>query len=293
VTPESSNSKSDRWDRLSDRAIRALIWAARRLPIRARLRLVSWFARRIIAPIAHWHARVDENLSHVWPDTSPARRREIAEGAIDNLSRAFIENYDVPELLARGAEFGATGPGLEAVAQARAEGRPVLFITGHYGSVESGRAALIARGYEVGGLYRPMSNSYFNEHYKKNMHDICEPIFEQGRRGTMGMLKYLKSGGMAVLLFDVFDWNGTEISFLGQPARTVLSAAEIALRTNALLVPYFGVRRPDRYGFDTVFEDPIPHSDPLTMMQDATQRLEARIIADPTQWMWVHRRWKG
>ena len=59
-----------------------------------------------------------------------------------------------------------------------------------------------------------------------------------------------------------------------------------------LLVPYFGIRQPDGLSFDVVVESPIPHSDPLTMMTDATKRLEARIADHPEQWFWVHRRWK-
>jgi KDO2-lipid IV(A) lauroyltransferase len=151
---------------------------------------------------------------------------------------------------------------------------------------------MVARGYQIGGLIRPMSNPFFNVHYTQNMHDICEPVFEQGRRGTMGLIKHIRDGGMAVLLFDLYDSAGVPIDFLGKPAPTVTSVADIALKTGALVVPFFGIRHADRYGFDAIFEEPIAHGDPLDMMKEATRRLEARIIADPGQWMWLHRRWK-
>ncbi|WGW03251.1 lysophospholipid acyltransferase family protein [Tropicibacter oceani] len=279
-------------DRLSDWAIRALIRGALLLPVRTRLNTVSWIVRRLVAPLVGWPARVRANLAYVWPDLPEAEVRKITEQAIDNVARAFIENYDVPEMLARGARAPLGGPGLAAVEQARAEGRPVLLVTGHYGSGECGRCALLARGYQIGGLIRPMSNPFFNEHYTQNMRDIGEPVFEQGRRGTMGLIKHIRDGGMAILLFDVYDSAGVPIDFLGKPAPTLTSVADIALKTGALVVPYFGIRHADRYGFDAVLEEPIPHGDPVDMMREATRRLEARIKEDPGQWMWLHRRWK-
>jgi len=185
-----------------------------------------------------------------------------------------------------------TGPGLDAVDAARASGQPVLFVTGHYGNFEAPRAALVARGYRIGGLYRPMANPYFNAHYAANMHALSDPVFEQGRRGTMGLLKHIKAGGMGVLLFDVYDSAGVTIDFLGRPAPTLTSAAEIALRTGALLVPFFGIRNADGVTFQAVFEAPIPHGPPEVMMRAVTDRLEARIRQDPGQWFWIHRRWK-
>mgnify|MGYP002832625520 CR=1 FL=1 len=145
------------------------------------------------------------------------------------------------------------------------------------------RAALVARGWRIGGLYRPMANPFFNEHYAANMHALSDPVFEQGRRGTMGLLKHIRGGGMGVLLFDVYSSDGTPIDFLGQPAPTLTSSAEIAVKTGALFVPFFGIRKADGLSFEAVFEAPIPHGEPVEMMREATRRLEARIALGATR----------
>ncbi|MFW2542355.1 lysophospholipid acyltransferase family protein [Primorskyibacter sp. 2E107] len=279
-------------DWLTDRLIRGLIRAMLLLPWRWRVPLMGGVMARLVAPLAGWQDRAMANLAHVWPDMPEAERRRIARAVANNAGRTTIENYDVPGLLARMASAELTGAGLPEIEQARAEGRPVLFVTGHYGNHEAPRAALVARGYQIGGLYRPMANPFFNAHYAANMHELSDPVFEQGRRGTMGLIKHIKEGGMGVLLFDVFDSKGTVFDFMGQPAPTLTSAAEIALRSNALLVPFFGVRRLDGLGFEAVFEAPVAHGDPVEMMKEVTRRLEARIEADPGQWFWIHRRWK-
>lgn len=279
-------------DRASNAALSAAIAVLRLLPVRLRLSLASWLVRRLLAPALGYHARVEANLDHVWPGTPPERKRAIADAAIDTLARALIENYDPAEVLQRGAASPVTGPGVEAFEKARAEGRPVILLTGHYGSPIGARAALVARGHAVAGLLRPMANPYANARYIQNYRDVSEPVFEQGPAGLKALLKHVRAGGILAMAFDVFESSGPALDFLGQPAPTSLAPAEIAVKTGALLLPYFGIRHADRYGFDTVIEAPIPHGDPQEMMQDATRRLEARIEADPGQWLWTHRRWK-
>lgn len=279
-------------DWLTDRLLRGAIRLALLLPIRARLWLMGRLVRHVVAPLAGYRRRAEENLAHVWPELTAVNRRRLADLVADNAGRTMIDNYDVAGLMRRMADAPISGEGLAAVEEARETGRPVLFVTGHFGNFEAPRAALVARGYRIGGLYRPMSNPFFNAHYAANMHALSDPVFEQGRRGTMGLIKHIREGGMGVLLFDVYDSAGTVIDFMGQPAPTLTSAADIALRTGALLVPFFGIRRADGVSFDAVFEAPVPHGDPVEMMREVTRRLEARIHDHPEQWFWIHRRWK-
>lgn len=285
-------TRGGRADWIADRVLRGLIALALALPHRARLRLMGWAVRRVIGPAAGYRRRALDNLAYARPDYSPRKRRRIADAVLDNAGRTMIENYDVKGLLARMKSAPISGDGLPDIEAARAQGRPILFVTGHYGNFEAPRAALVARGWRIGGLYRPMSNPFFNAHYAANMHALSDPVFEQGRRGTMGLLRHIKDGGMGVLLFDVYSSDGVTMDFLGKPAPTLTSAADIALRTGALFVPFFGIRRADGIGFEAVFESPIPHGDPAEMMREATRRLEARIEDDPGQWFWIHRRWK-
>ena len=169
----------------------------------------------------------------------------------------------------------------------------MIFLTGHFGNYEALRWALLERGIEVGGLYRAMANVYFNAHYVRTMEDMSGPVFEQGRRGTAGFVKHLKAGGLAVLLFDIYEKHGVRLPFMGQDAPTGLSAAELALKYDALLIPFFAVRQPDGLRFEVELDSPIAHSNAEAMMLEATQALETRVTRYPDQWFWIHRRWKA
>ena len=135
-----------------------------------------------------------------------------------------------------------------------------------------------------------MRNRYFNSHYVRTMEAFGGPVFPQGRSGTAGFVRHLKAGGLLVLLFDQ-SAKGAQIDFLGKPARTALSAAELALRYDAVLIPFYATRAADGLSFSVELEAPIPPSTAIDMTIALTRSLEARIKSDPGQWFWIHRRW--
>jgi KDO2-lipid IV(A) lauroyltransferase len=274
-------------------AARGLIGLALALPYASRVSFVGWLMRRVIGPVAGYKARAQENLALIWPERTEAERNVIADASLDNAGRTLIENYSTRDFLARARLIEPEGPGYAALLAARDEKRPVILVSGHFGNYEAARAALVARGFAIGGLYRNLSNSYFNAHYVKTMQAFGGPVFPQGLAGTAGFVRHLKAGGQLVLLFDQDVRGAATMPFLGYPARTALSAAELALRLRADLIPFFATRQPDGLTFRVTLDAPIPPSDPETMMAEVTRALEARVLENPGQWFWIHRRWKG
>ena len=270
---------------------RGLIGFALMWPYRVRVPLLGGLMRHVLGPIAGYRRRAMDNLALIWPDLPLERRREIAGQALDNAGRTLIENYSTAAFTARQSGVIPTGAGVAALDKAMAAGRPVILVSGHFGNYEAARACLVARGARIGGLYRPMSNPYFNAHYVATMAAFGGPIFATGRAGTAGFVRHLKSGGLLVLLFDQ-SAAGHPIEFLGKPAQTALSAAELALRYGADLIPFYGTRQPDGLSFAVELEAPIPPTMALEMTEKLTHSLEARIRAHPGQWFWIHRRWK-
>lgn len=280
-------------DYLSNALIVGIIWLALALPYAIRVRFVGWLVERVIGPLAGYRKRAIDNLVLIWPEMPAPRRAEIARRCLNNVGRSFIENYSAKDFPARMAQNVPQGAGAAALDAAVKTRRPVILVSGHFGNYEATRAALVAKGYDIGGLYRDMKNPYFNAHYVKTMEAFGGPVFPQGRKGTAGFVRHLKSGGQLVLLFDQHVQYAPALDFMGEPARTALSAAELALRYDALLIPFYGIRQPDGLSFETVLEAPVPHSDPTTMTQALNDSLSERIKKTPEQWFWVHRRWRA
>jgi KDO2-lipid IV(A) lauroyltransferase len=107
------------------------------------------------------------------------------------------------------------------------------------------------------------------------------------------MVRHLRSGGMLGMLIDQHMGHGAPLTFFGKTALTALSAADLALKYDALLVPTYGIRGPDGLSFTIVVEAPIPAGTPEAMTQALNDSLEALVRRHMDQWFWIHRRWKG
>jgi len=278
---------------LQDRFLRGLIGGLMLLPYRLRVPLCGWAVNHIVAPVAGYRQRIRDNLAHVLPDLPAAEVDRIVRHVPDNVGRTVIEIYSGKEFIAHAVSHPLTGEGVEALAAAHATGRPVILVTGHFGNYDASRAALIARGYRVGALYMPMANPFFNAHYERAIGNIGRPLFPRGKKGLAEMVRHLRGGGMLGMLIDQNMGHGAPLAFFGKTALTALSAAELALKYDALLVPTYGIRSPDGLSFTIVVEPPIPASTPEAMTQALNDSLEALVRRHLDQWFWIHRRWKG
>ena len=277
-----------RADWLVDRAVAGAVAIGRGMPGRLQARLALSLAR---TGFRRQKASACNQLRYIWPDLPDNQAATIALQSIENVIRGTFEIADARRLLAQAANWKPAGPGLAVLEHCRTKGQAAILVTGHFGNWEAARAALTHRGHEIGGLYRPLNNGFLDDRWKAILSGLSGPVFPRGRPGLRGLLGYLRAGGSAVMLPDQFMAGGEILDFLGQPAPTSLAAAELALRFDAPLIPFYGIRRPD-FGFEIVLEAPIARGTPAEMMQAFNDSLAARITATPEQWLWTHRRWK-
>lgn len=273
-------------------ALRGLIGLALAVPYRLRVPAMGWLVSRVLGPLSGARRRIRANLAHTCPDLPEAEIARLCRAVPDNAGRTLIELYSGPEFLDRAHAAPISGPGLTALETARAEGRPVVLMTGHFGNYDAARGKLIAMGHAMGSLYRRMANPYFNDHYVATITAIGEPMFEQGRRGMTHMVRHLRGGGIIAIVGDLFVQGGAPLSFFGQTAHTSLVPAELALKYGAALIPVYAIRQPNGLDFEVVMQPEIAHSDAETMTQEINDRLEDLVRAHMGQWFWVHRRWK-
>ncbi|MCA0872373.1 lysophospholipid acyltransferase family protein [Seohaeicola saemankumensis] len=276
---------------VSNLFLRGTIGVVRLIPYRWRVPAMGWLVSRL-SPLAGFDKRVRDNLKLTCPELSEEEVRRLCRAVPDNAGRTLIELYSGTPFLDRARRAPVRGPGLQALENARAAGKPVILITGHFGNYDAARANLIARGHEMGALYRRMANPYFNDHYVATIKGIGEPMFEQGRRGMAQMVRHLKGGGIIAIVADLHAHGGEELTFFGQPAVTSVLNAELALKYGAEMIPVYAIRQPSGLDFEILMQEAVPHSDPVTMTQSINDGLEALVRDHMDQWFWIHRRWK-
>jgi Kdo2-lipid IVA lauroyltransferase/acyltransferase len=272
-------------------ALRSAIFALLLVPYRLRVRAMGAVVEKIVSPLAGYGKRVEDNLALILPDLPKSEVARLKSRVVNMAGRTLMEVYSGAQFKAHVAQSPIRGAGIEAILQARAAGQGVILVSGHFGNYDVPRAVLSAQGHSVGALYLPFRNPYFDAHYRATITAIGAPIFPRGRKGVSDMVRHLRAGGLMGLLNDQRIAHGADLTFFGHRAKTALSAAEMALKYNCLLIPVYGIRQEDGLSFELLIEAPIPHSTPERMTQALNDSLEAQVRAHLDQWFWVHRRW--
>lgn len=273
-------------DRLALWLVRALL----ALPFGVRVRLAWFLGRWVAGPFSSMRRKTRAALALYLPDLPPARAEAIAAQVPGNFARLVIEVLSGPELAALARETPIEGAGWPALQQARETGRAAILVTAHFGNYDVMRWSLIDRGFPLGGFFKDFNNPALTQEYLRRARAPGQPLFADTAQGLKETVRHLRAGGMLGILIDLDRRNGELVDFLGQPTRTVLSMAELALRYDALLVPVFAIR--EGRGFRLLVDAPVPPSDPRTMTAALNAALGAQVRAHPDQWVWWHNRRK-
>jgi Kdo2-lipid IVA lauroyltransferase/acyltransferase len=245
------------------------------------------------------HRRIaHRNLATAFPSRSEAERRAIARAAFEHFGRLLFELLSFstlsPEQMLARVEFD----GEERSRLAYAQGKGVLFITGHFGFWELQAMVHAVRAEPVGILVRALDNPHLN----RLLEDIRQATGNTViyRRSTIRrVLRTLQAGhGVAVLIDQhIMTRDAIYVDFFERPAATTPAVAALALRTGAPVVPVFAL--PLGGGrYRLVYEHQVepPRADSPDAIREFTQRctdvLEMYVRRHPELWLWMHRRWR-
>ena len=262
-------------------------------PYRLRVVIGSIVFRFFLSPLIGNKKRIESNVNLVLPNLPESDKKNLIKNCLHNIGMTMFELLSPHDFKLAGQKANVLGPGSSLLEKARVNSQPVILVSGHFGNYDVVRANLISKGYQLGALYRPMNNPYFNKTYVKNISEIGKPLFPRGKKGMAEMMEFLRGGKLIALLIDQHMQNGEPLKFFGKTAYTATSAAKMALKYNAILMPFFVIRKGKTSNFDLYFEEPIEHSDPVKMTQEFNHRLESRIKSNNEQWLWTHKRWKN
>ncbi len=256
-----------------------------------------WTLTGCLAPLGGWIAlavpgfrrRVEENLALVRADWPAEKRRRLVAEAGRQFLRLMIE-YAHLDRWARRVEIEAEG--LEHLEAALATGRGAVVVSAHYGNWEAARLAARRAGLELGIIYRAFNNRYVDR-FTQGLIPCCgTPILQKGPAGLRELILHLRRGGAIMILVDQRNTGAPFLSFLGHPAETMTTAAELAARSGAALIPAVGRREVARRRFAVRFEAPVTVADAEAAMTEVNARIGRWIEAEPGQWFWFQRRWR-
>ncbi len=223
---------------------------------------------------------------------------KIARGSFVNFGKSIAEvvriYYGFGDILIDNVVI----KGEEHYSKAKAKGKGVIFVTGHCGNWE---LMALAFGVKVSPSFvvaRAQDNPYINGIIGKIRGRYGNGVIY--KKGALkGILTCLKKEGTVGILMDqaVVRDEGYIINFLGRGAWTTKMPALIARKTGTPVIPAFISREGTGHVMTIYPEARLTREDKSeSALIEDTQRLSSYvdeyIKEHPTEWLWIHRRWK-
>lgn len=256
---------------------------------------VGGFLGRTIGPRLGVARRAARHVDLAFPEKAQHEKRAIMVAMWDNLGRNVAEAVHLRTIKKAGV---VDVDGFHHVTDTLTAGRPVLIVTGHFSNWEVGPMSCVVRGLDVATVYRPPNNPYVDALVRYLRRPVSPVLFPKGREGARGIMRWLRDGKAAGLLVDQKMNDGIAVPFFGRPAMTPDAPAQMALLTNAAMIPMTNTRI-GKHRFKLVFHPELrvdtPKTDKDAFVRDLTTAmnmfLESHIRIHPGQWLWLHRRW--
>ncbi|GAA5082130.1 LpxL/LpxP family Kdo(2)-lipid IV(A) lauroyl/palmitoleoyl acyltransferase [Lysobacter panacisoli] len=232
------------------------------------------------------------NLALCFPEKTPAERERLLRESFHDFGIGLFE-------FAR-AWWGSDAPmrrtvrieGLERLDAIRAQGRGVLMVSGHFMTLEiCGR--LMCEQLPLAGMYRRHRSPVMEWAVKRGRLRYATAMFTNEE--VRPAIRHLKQGGFLWYAPDQ-DMRGKDTvfaPFFGVPAATITATHQFSRLSGCAVVPFFHRRE----GGDYILRvgEPLadfPSADVAIDSARVNSSIEAMVREAPTQYLWIHRRFK-
>ena len=188
--------------------------------------------------------------------------------------------------------------GNEYLQEAYQKGRGILGLISHMGCWEGTAMGIPMLGLSAYAIGKRLGNEKLNALLFESRGKKGVPTLARGS-SYKTILRTLREKNLIGILIDQdTEVRGVFVDFYGRPAYTPIGAAMLAMDSGAPVLPMFYLKKDDDT-YELIIEKEIP----LVMtgnrrqdMEENTRRfhevIEKYIKKYPTQWVWMHNRWK-
>ena len=270
----------------------AVMWLGAHLPWWMQRGLGRGLGALILRVTPSRRRAAETNLQLCFPDMSDRQRTTLLQQSYADLGIGLFE-------FAR-AWWGSVVPmrrdvriqGLEHLRALQAQGRGVLLVSGHFMTLElCGR--LLCDHVPLAGMYRRHRDPVFEWAVMRGRLRYAVAMFNNDE--LRGAVRHLKRGGVLWYAPDQ-DMRGKDTvfaPFFGIPAATITASHQLARLTGCAVVPFFHRREGSRYVLRIA--EPLtgfPSDDATADSTRVNAAIEAMVREAPSQYLWVHRRFK-
>ena len=254
----------------------------------------SWFLK-IFGPFFRSKKIIDNNILKAFPAIDSENLKKISMNMWGNYGRILSEYVFLKNFRESKFEDRLEIVGQNILDEIKKEGKPVIFISGHFNNFELMAMHIEKSGVDLAVIYRPLNNKFLNSIMEKiRKKYICKNQIKKGMRGTKQLLSFFKNNHSIALMIDQRVSQGIKSNFFKQEAYTTTIPAQFVKKFNCKIVPIY-VERINKINFKLTISKPLKYSDESTIEDitlDLNHVIEKMILKNPDQWIWTHNRWK-
>ncbi len=256
-------------------------------------RKIFSFLFSIAGPFFKSKKIIKNNINICFDKISYKEKKKIINNMWKNYGMTFIEYIFLNYLKKNNSHIKIKGE--EYLNQIKQEGKPVIFISGHFANYELMSMEITKKNIPLATIYRPLNNFFLNpfmEYLRKKY--ICKNQIKKGIKGVRESIKYLKLNHCIALMIDQRVSEGEKINFFNMPALTTTLPAQLSMKFDINIIPVF-IERLENENFNIEFQkrvNPKKFKNKIDLTNELNRILEKMIVRNPNQWIWTHNRWK-
>jgi KDO2-lipid IV(A) lauroyltransferase len=244
---------------------------------------------------------INNNLELAFPSRfNSAEKLEIGSAAFTNLIDTVFGIIKRDSMEKNEVLDGVIFEGEEIIAQYKAEGKSFILVTGHYGNWELlSQAIAIKFDITLVGVGRQLDSKIMDKVLKKNReHFNVEMVYKKG--AMKGCIKAINKGKIVGILTDqaIRKDQSQDVEFFNESTTHTPLASILSRKFGLDLVPAY-ISTEDYINYTVKVEAPIKtiktdnqEEDLATLTQAQADVMEEVIRENPSQWFWMHKRWK-
>jgi KDO2-lipid IV(A) lauroyltransferase len=251
----------------------------------------------------HYHRgrkRALDNLRASFPEKSEQWIWQTGRRSFEHIAMLAIDVLFTPRLVKKyNWRNYSRYKNVERAKWLMKEGNGILMVAAHYSNFEIMGYILGLFGFNVYSVARPLDNKFINNYLYKVRRQAGQKIID--KKGAAELMGKISSNG-ATLCFIVDQDAGRKgifVDFFGRKASTYKSIGLLAITNNIPIAVAYSRRLNNRFYFEIginriIFpEEWAEKDDPLTWITaEYTKAIEQFVREDPSQYWWLHRRWK-
>lgn len=240
---------------------------------------------------------VDTNLALCFPEKSVAERQRIARETFVFVAQSWLDRswlWHAPEAVVR-RRLRVVGAAPEIAEMAHGTAPMILFAPHFYGLDAAATGLTMHTARPSTTIYTTQRDPLIDDWIREGRKRFGNVITLNRTEGIKPIVAGLRKGGLLYLLPDM-DFGREQtvfVPFYGVQASTIPSLSRFARLGKAKVVPIVSRLTPTGYDIEVLpaWQD-FPSDDVVADTALMNRRLQGYIDAMPSQYYWVHRRFK-